>query len=173
MNVLSNLADQISIVRANRWKLSQVKPQLAAACFQIIEYVRSKGHCLVVVQGYRPPEIQDWLYERGRSRPGDIIVNDRANECKYTTGEAVAFGFFNAGSTPEPFHLINEAANKLGLICSDGCDVNAPKGQHVEMPSANYVMPTVELVPRFRALKIIAAAAVLLALIVILIGLFK
>lgn len=172
MNLLGTLLTQINIVQINRERLSQVKPQLAAACFQIIEYVRSKGFCLVVAQGYRPPDIQDWLYEQGRTRPGDVIVNDRANECKYTTGDAVAFAFFNSGN-PEPVHLISEAAYKLGLICSDGCDVNAPKGRHVEMPSPAYIMPDVNLVPpQSRALKIIAVVAVSLAVILILMRLF-
>ncbi|MEQ1924368.1 MAG: M15 family metallopeptidase [Pyrinomonadaceae bacterium] len=134
---------ELDIQNNNNSLLAGVNGELAKACHYMIENARGEGHILIVAEGYRTPELQDYYYAQGRTRPGPIITNARGTQGKHTQRRAVDFDFVVDGvqsnANSNPWSVIGRYAANAGLTWGGNWAMRDYR--HVETPSTSYRFP--------------------------------
>lgn len=69
--------------------INALAPFFYAKVRAALETCANKGMPLWIVEGYRSPKRQNWLYASGRSRPGMIVTEARAWQSMHQYGLAV------------------------------------------------------------------------------------
>lgn len=72
------MASEISKVESPNRDLSLLCPWFAARLTDAIQICNDKGYPVKLMEGYRSPARQDWLYAQGRTRPGKVVTRARA-----------------------------------------------------------------------------------------------
>lgn len=107
------------MTNASRQRLSKVHPELARRVIQLISTLAGQGLTIEVVQGLRTFAEQDALYQRGRSKRGQIVTNARGGESNHNYGLAVDLCPFLDGKPQwddiQSFIRIGAEAEKRGL----------------------------------------------------------
>lgn len=81
--------------------LSAVYPGLAALIRQLTQTLAGEQINIRVTQGLRPFEVQEALYEQGRTKPGKIVTNAPGGHSWHNFGVAVDVAPFNAEGQPD------------------------------------------------------------------------
>jgi len=95
----------------------ELLPQVRELWFLLQAAMDSAGHRIRMVEGYRSPVRQEWLYAQGRTRPGDIVTRARAWQSWHQTRRAFDVCFI----APEPFGesnpwpLLGQTGEHFGL----------------------------------------------------------
>lgn len=95
----------------------ELLPEVASLFLQLQQEMAAGGHPIFLVEGYRAPERQDWLYGSGRERPGPIVTNARAWHSWHQTRRAfdVAFDGPVPFGNDHPWLYLGECGEQLGL----------------------------------------------------------
>ena len=89
-------------------------PQLRAKLDRVIERMKNEyGNDVQVVETARSQDRQDWLYEQGRTRPGNIVT--WTQNSAHTRGEAVDVIVDGSYSNAEGFARLQRIAKEEGL----------------------------------------------------------
>ena len=78
---------------------SRINPTVRALATETIQTMQERGYSPYVVGGFRSFEYQDDLYEKGRSKPGDIVTYVRGGGSWHNYGLAVDIVFWNRSHT--------------------------------------------------------------------------
>lgn len=77
------------------------------------------GYKVMIYQGYRSPEEQDYLYAQGRTRPGSIVTNAKGGYSYHNHGCAIDIVFVENGrpswAEHHPWNLVGEFGRKHGF----------------------------------------------------------
>lgn len=91
-----------------------LSPELQQKLGRVIERMRNEyGHDVRVVETVRSQERQDYLFEQGRSRPGNIVTWTR--DSAHTHGDAVDVNIDGSWSNAEGFARLQRIAREEGL----------------------------------------------------------
>lgn len=102
--------------------LASVYPGLASLIRQLTQTLAGENINIRVTQGLRPWEVQQELYEQGRTKPGKIVTNARPGYSWHCFGLAVDVAPFDAEGQPDwninhpVWHRIVDAGTCLGLV---------------------------------------------------------
>lgn len=99
--------------------ISGLSPEFQPYVVELLRRGFAAGLRPELVEGYRPQEKQDQLYEQGRTAPGNIVTWTRKS--KHTTGKAVDIAFlddrgnitYNVDS--EWYNIMGKIGNQIGL----------------------------------------------------------
>lgn len=109
-----------TILKRSVGKMTGLKPELQQKTEIIIEEMFKQGHAVMVFQGFRSFAEQDYLYEQGRTRPGNIVTNAKAGQSRHNFGEAVDMVFMVDGKPSwaghHPWALMGRIGKESGLI---------------------------------------------------------
>ncbi|MFD1179192.1 M15 family metallopeptidase [Paenibacillus puldeungensis] len=72
-------------------KLSGLHPVVLAATERLIERTYAQGVTIIITQGLRTVEEQNYLYALGRTKPGKIVTNARGGYSNHNFGVAIDF----------------------------------------------------------------------------------
>ncbi len=89
---------------------------------------REFGHTVEVVEGYRTPERQAHLYEKGRSRPGPVVT--WTQESRHTLGRAADLRVDGGWTDPVAYGRLQRVAQEEGLVTLGSRDLG-----HVQLPA--------------------------------------
>ena len=94
--------------------LEAVSPELQTRVARVIDRMKAEfGHEVQVVEGVRSQERQDWLYEQGRSRTGQVVTWTR--DSAHTRGDAVDVTVDGSWDNAEGFARLQRIAQEEGL----------------------------------------------------------
>lgn len=94
--------------------LEAVTPELRARVQRVIERMKSEyGHEVTVVESARSQARQDFLFEQGRTRPGQVVTWTR--DSAHTRGEAVDVVVDGSWDNAAGFARLQRIANEEGL----------------------------------------------------------
>jgi peptidoglycan L-alanyl-D-glutamate endopeptidase CwlK len=71
--------------------IDDLHPCLARACREFLRRCEEQGLNVLITETYRSDERQDWLFEQGRSRPGNIVTNVRGGSGNHNYDAAFDF----------------------------------------------------------------------------------
>lgn len=131
-------------------RLSSVCPLLADKIRQLIQLLAGENIQIRVVQGLRPWEVQESLYEQGRTKPGKIVTNAPPGHSWHNFGLAVDVAPFDLEGQPDwnlhhPVwsHIVS-VGDTLGLVA--GAEWRTfPDWPHFEMTGRFPVSPNDEV----------------------------
>ena len=121
-----------NLINANR-NISALTPQAQKACKLFLEKCKAENLPVLITETYRSQERQNYLYQQGRTRPGNIVTwtkNSRHTSrrawdiCKNVKGQEYSDSSF--------FKKCGEIAKQLGITW--GGDWNTPDMPHFEIP---------------------------------------
>ena len=99
--------------------LLAVQPLVRRKAEQLIERMFAKGRAVMVYQGYRSEEEQNYLYAQGRSRKGPIVTNARGGESLHNYGVAIDVVFLVNGhpswDNGHDWNLLGKEGKTLGF----------------------------------------------------------
>lgn len=121
--------------------ISELTPLAQQACKLFLTRCKSTGLDIFITETYRPQERQDYLYEQGRSRPGQIVTWTKTS--RHTSRRAWDIAC-NGGTL---YNLTVLA--KAGQIAADlgitwGGTWNTPDRPHFEI-GLNWKAPVIEI----------------------------
>ncbi|MEN9507523.1 MAG: hypothetical protein RLZZ621_86 [Gemmatimonadota bacterium] len=94
--------------------LSDVAPELRGKLERVMERMQAEfGHDVRVVESVRSQERQDWLFEQGRSRDGQVVTWTR--DSAHTRGEAVDVIIDGSYGNSEAYARLQQIAREEGL----------------------------------------------------------
>lgn len=119
---------------------ARLDPTFGAALVQLLGRMDSIGLPFRLVEGYRTPERQRWLYEQGRSRPGAVVTHadGEAKKSRHQSGRAADCYPVRGGrvwippTTSDIWRLYGSVAEQMGL--SWGGRWKMRDLPHVELP---------------------------------------
>jgi uncharacterized protein YcbK (DUF882 family) len=110
--------------------MSGISPELQSKVQRVAERMKNEfGHDVTVVETTRSQARQDWLYEQGRSRDGNVVTWTR--ESAHTRGEAVDVMIDGSYNNPEGFARLQRIAREEGLRTLGARDPG-----HLELPKS-------------------------------------
>lgn len=77
---------------------SRLHPVFRAKVERLMEQFESEEIPFRPLEGFRAPVRQDWLFQKGRTRPGAVVTKARAWESYHQYGLAVDFVLFENGA---------------------------------------------------------------------------
>jgi peptidoglycan L-alanyl-D-glutamate endopeptidase CwlK len=94
--------------------LDAVAPELRTKLERVIDRMKQEyGHDVTVVETARSQERQDWLYEQGRTRAGDVVTWTR--DSAHTRGDAVDVIIDGSWNNAAGFARLQRIAREEGL----------------------------------------------------------
>nr|DAU66715.1 MAG TPA: hypothetical protein [Caudoviricetes sp.] len=111
--------------------IGELLPKAQEACNLFLERCKAAGINIFITETYRSQERQDYLYEQGRSRPGNIVTwtkNSRHTSRRAWDIACSGNNLYDMGILTKAGHL----AQDLGLIW--GGSWTTPDMPHIEMP---------------------------------------
>jgi peptidoglycan L-alanyl-D-glutamate endopeptidase CwlK len=100
-------------------KHEKLHPEFKKRRDKILRAIRSQGYEIAEHKGMRTFAEQAHLYEKGRSRPGNIVTNARPGRSWHNYGLASDLVFLKNGkwswSEEHPWELIGKYAKEYGL----------------------------------------------------------
>jgi len=113
------ILQKISSWIKNKYGSPKVQPLVERKALNVVKEMLALGHVVHVFEGYRTPARQDYLYQQGRTRPGDIVTNLRGGESLHNYGVAVDIVFGPEGhpswNPKEPWLLLGTIGKKHGF----------------------------------------------------------
>lgn len=110
--------------------LNAIAPELQSKVQRVVERMKNEyGHDVSVVETTRSQERQDWLYEQGRTRDGNVVTWTR--DSAHTRGEAVDVIIDGSYNNPEGFARLQRIAREEGLRTLGPRDPG-----HLELPKS-------------------------------------
>ena len=108
-----------TVLARSAGKMTGLKPELQVRTEQLISEMFKRGHAVMVFQGFRSFEEQDYLYAQGRTRRGAIVTNAKAGQSNHNYGTAVDIVFLVNGNpswdNSHPWSLLGEVGEAVGL----------------------------------------------------------
>ncbi len=120
-------AAPLNVRNADR-DLSKLDPEFRRRLERVVERMESEhGHSITIVEGHRPQARQNYLYEQGRTRPGNVVTWTRNSN--HTQGRAVDVLIDGSYSNRVGYERLARIAAEEGL------NTLGPKDPgHVELP---------------------------------------
>jgi len=117
--------------------ITKLQPLVERRLVDVILEMKSLGHEVRMVEGYRSPERQTTLYNQGRVTPGAIVTNAKAGESFHQYGIAVDLVFRKEGY--DASHELWETLGRIGEMHGFdwGGRWKSPDKAHFEMPLNN------------------------------------
>lgn len=106
----------MSVLVPNRDAM-ELLPAVRELWFLLQEAMSKAGHPIRIIEGYRSPERQDYLYSVGRTLPGKVVTNARAWQSWHQTRRSfdVCFESLEPFADTHPWSLLGQAGETLGL----------------------------------------------------------
>jgi peptidoglycan L-alanyl-D-glutamate endopeptidase CwlK len=115
--------------------LTGLSTELQAKVQRVTDRMKSEfGHDVTIVETTRSQDRQDWLFEQGRSRAGQVVTWTR--DSAHTRGEAVDVMIDGSYDNPQGFARLQQIAKEEGLRTLGARDPG-----HLELPK-NGAEPT-------------------------------
>ena len=104
-------------------------PEFRARLGRVVSRMQNEyGHSVEIVEGYRPQDRQNHLYEQGRTNPGDVVTWTKSS--KHTLGMAADVKIDGSYNNPEAYKQFARIAAQEGLRTLGARDPG-----HVELPT--------------------------------------
>jgi hypothetical protein len=111
--------------------VTALNPEFRARLERVRTRMRDEfGHDVDIVEGFRPQARQNFLYEQGRTRPGNVVTWTKSS--KHTAGLAVDLIIDGTYNNPVAYQHLAQIAAQEGLRTLGPRDPG-----HVELPSRN------------------------------------
>lgn len=134
--------------------LKELHPKVEEMANELVKRCITKGLILGIGETYRSIERQDYLYEQGRSRPGQIVTYAKGNTKSSYHQWRLAVDFFQniKGKEYEPKFLeaIGEIAEEIGFewggrwLMGDSCHLQVTFGLSIEELRSGAKIPELE-----------------------------
>lgn len=97
--------------------LMELLPQVRERYQLLWDAMDKAGHPVRIIEGYRSPERQEWLYAMGRSAPGKIVTRARAWQSWHQTRRAfdVCFSAPDPFGESNPWQILGQTGEMFGL----------------------------------------------------------
>jgi hypothetical protein len=106
-----------------------LNPAFRARLSRVVNRMHDEfGHDVEIVEGFRPQTRQNFLYEQGRTRPGDVVTWTKSS--KHTMGLAADLKIDGSYDNAEAYKQLAQIAAQEGLRTLGARDPG-----HVELPS--------------------------------------
>lgn len=103
--------------KSNTARPQSLTPLVERKANDVLAEMKSLGHEMRIVEGFRSIERQNQLYAQGRTNPGSIVTNAKAGESFHNYGVAVDFVFRKEGynATEQQWRLFGLVGKKHGF----------------------------------------------------------
>jgi uncharacterized protein YcbK (DUF882 family) len=106
-----------------------LNPEFRTRLNRVITRMREEyGHDVEIVEGFRPQSRQNFLFEQGRTRPGDVVTWTKSS--KHTLGLAADLKIDGSYDNPEAYQQLAQIAAQEGLRTLGARDPG-----HIELPN--------------------------------------